>query len=337
MTVVYLDSVFLLNGVMDYLLFLTAATLAGVPLRRKRYVFAALLGAAYAAAVFLPGLQGLASFPAKIAVGVLLGLAAFGGEERFWRLLLLTLLVACFMAGSVFGLSLLTGIKVPMAGGIFYTDMDTGTLLLVSTGAYLMIRLIFRGSARHGMQGKLLDVTLCINGRQRQLTALWDSGNSLRSPLDGKPVLVIAPGIIEELLPAAAANLLTHSGLEHPTELLIPLLVEVPGLQPRLLPYQSVGKQGGLLLAVCCDWAEIGGKRHEKLLLALSPNTLGDGYSALWGGEKGGGYEILEMADRLPGKTKASGGPALYWRKRYVASAAGPGTGGRTADPAGRG
>ena len=54
MTVVYLDEVFLLNGIIDYLLLLCAARLAGEPLRRPRMALAAALGGLYAAAVFLP-------------------------------------------------------------------------------------------------------------------------------------------------------------------------------------------------------------------------------------------------------------------------------------------
>ena len=49
MTVVYVDSVFVLNALMDYLLVLCAARLAGIPLRRRRYLLAGLLGGAYAA------------------------------------------------------------------------------------------------------------------------------------------------------------------------------------------------------------------------------------------------------------------------------------------------
>lgn len=45
MTVVYVDSVFVLNALMDYLLVLCAARLAGIPLRRRRYLLAGLLGA----------------------------------------------------------------------------------------------------------------------------------------------------------------------------------------------------------------------------------------------------------------------------------------------------
>ena len=316
-TVVYLDSVFVLNSAMDYLVFLAAASLAGVPLRRKRYIAAALLGGIYAAAVFLPGLGGLASLSAKAAAGILLGLIAFGGEERLWRLLLLAFVVACALAGSVLGLSMFAGVHIPMEGGIFYTDIDAMTLLLASAGAYFVFRVVFRAAARHGLQGEMMNIILCIDGRKRTLTALWDSGNSLCDPLDGRPVLVLAPGIVEDLLPQNAGRLLTGAALEKPAELLETLLNAAPTLRPRLLPYRSVGTAGGMLLAVRCDWAEIHGRRYEKLLLALSPHGLGDGYSALWGGEKGKGgkYETMGMAKAMAGKTAAPGGPALYRRE----------------------
>ena len=89
MTVVYVDSVFVLNALMDYLLVLCAARLAGIPLRRRRYLLAGLLGGAYAVAVFLPGLGFLSATPVKLAAGILLALAAYGGEAKLLRLTLL--------------------------------------------------------------------------------------------------------------------------------------------------------------------------------------------------------------------------------------------------------
>ena len=47
MTVIYVDSVFLLNTAADYLLLLSAASLAGIPLHRIRYLLAALLGGSW--------------------------------------------------------------------------------------------------------------------------------------------------------------------------------------------------------------------------------------------------------------------------------------------------
>ena len=46
MTVIYLDSVFVLNALMDYLLTLGVGRLAGPRLRRGRYLLAGLLGGA---------------------------------------------------------------------------------------------------------------------------------------------------------------------------------------------------------------------------------------------------------------------------------------------------
>ena len=124
MTVVYADSVFCLNALMDYLLLLSTARLAGIPLRRRRYALAALLGGAYAVACFLPGASFLAFTPVKAAAGVLLALVAFGGEERLLRLTVLLFAVSCAMAGCVLGLGLLSGASVPAANGIFYTDVS---------------------------------------------------------------------------------------------------------------------------------------------------------------------------------------------------------------------
>lgn len=55
----------------------------------------------------------------------------------------------------------------------------------------------------------------------------------------------------------------------------------------RLLPYQAVGVQCGLLLAVRLDQAAWGTQRRCPCLAALSPTPLSDGggYHALVGGE----------------------------------------------------
>ena len=56
MTVIYVDTLFLLNALVDYLLLLCAARLAGEPLKRLRFALGAVLGGGYAVAIFLPGL-----------------------------------------------------------------------------------------------------------------------------------------------------------------------------------------------------------------------------------------------------------------------------------------
>lgn len=334
MTVIYIDSVFVLNALMDYLLLLCAARLAGLPLRRKRYALAALAGGAYAAAVFLPGLGFLAQTPVKIAAGMLLGLIAYGGEEKLLRLLLLFFAVSCAMAGCVLGLGLLAGGGVPAVNGVFYTNVDAKALVIGGTAAYAVLSVVFRAAAGHGVRGELLPVRVSIQGRTAELTALWDTGSGLRAP-DGRAALVTAPGALDAALPPEAARLLRRRGLEAPEELLEPLRAVAPALRPRLTPYRAVGTAGGLLLTIRTDWAEIDGVRYPGLTAALSPTALGAGCAALWGGPAGkggrhGSAGKTETAADPAGALSGGGGP-LHRGQRHPASAADPGAGGGAA------
>lgn len=335
MTVIYIDSVFLLNGTMDYLLLLAAARLAGLPLRRRRYLLGGLAGGAYAAAVFLPGLAWLSATPVKLAAGVLLCLIAYGGERRLLRLTLLFFAVSCAMAGCVLGLGLLSGRGVPVVSGVFYTNVDARVLLIAAASAYAVLTVVFRAAASHAAAGTLLPVRLRLRNRTAEFTALWDSGNSLREPSSGRPVLVVSPGILDGVL----GTPLTAERLRCPETLLEPLRREAPELRPRLLPYCAVGTAGGLLLSIRTEWTEINGIRYPGLTAALSPTELGAG--ALWGGpvKKEGAHEHVTDSAAAAGQTgaAAAGGHPLHRRQRHPAAALEPGAGSGASVQPGRG
>lgn len=318
MTVIYADSVFFLNAAMDYILFLTTARLAGLTLKRRRYFLAAVLGGVYAVGCFVPNMMFLSAAPVKLAAGVLLCLIAFGGEEKLLRLTLLLFLISCGMAGCVLGIGLLTGKAMPVAG-VFYTNINVGVLLLSSAAAYLVMSIVFRAAAKHGVQGKLLSARIKFNGKETELTTLWDTGNGLWDPVSQQPVLVAAPESIRGLFSRELRRLLTAEALCAPADLLVVLRQAAPQLRPRLLPYRAVGVPSGLLLAVTAESVEIGGSVYEGLLIAISPTELGAGYAALWGGEvrKEGRYEDLERMGKAAKPTGdiASAGDPLYWRQ----------------------
>lgn len=341
-TTVYVDSVFVLNALMDYLLLLCTGRLAGVPLRRGRYALAAALGGAYAVAVFLPGCGFLSLLPAKAAAGVVLAVAAFGGEARLGRLMLLFLAVSCAMAGCVLGLGLLAGGGVPAARGVFYTDVSAKVLLIAAAASYLVLTVVFRAAARHGLGGHLVPVRVCLEGRTAALTALLDTGSALRDPVTGAAVLVVSPGALDGALPPQVRTLLTPALLRFPPDLLEPAERAAPRLRWRLVPYRAVGVPEGLLLAVRSDWTEIGGERHAGLTVAFSPTALGPGYAALWGGQvkRRDRHETMEQdhpeTAGAAGSAAGTGAP-LHRRQRHPAAAPTPGAGGGTAGAAGPG
>ena len=104
--VVYLDRVFLLNLLVDYLLLLSAAQLSGRTLSRLRLLLCAAGGGLYAVATFLPGCGFLRGPLCQLAAGGAMALCAFRGRRRP---ALLFLLLSGGLAGFVLALGLWAG------------------------------------------------------------------------------------------------------------------------------------------------------------------------------------------------------------------------------------
>lgn len=281
MTVVYLDQVFLLNFVVDYLMLLAAGRLAGEVLRRGRLAMGAALGAAYAGAVFLPGLGFLVHPLCKVGAGVLTALVGYGGSRRLLRVCLVFFAVSAAFGGGIFALQMLGSRSLTMANGVLASTLDLKLVLLSAAGCYGLITLLFQRAARHSARRELAPAVVELRGRRVALTALVDTGNTLTDPATGRPVLV-AEG-------AKLAGLFPPGGAPDPAELRDPATalerLSGTGVRCRLLPYQAVGVECGLLLALRTDRITVGGEDYGPLLVALSPTGLtdGGGYCALIG------------------------------------------------------
>ena len=124
-------------------------------------------------------------------------------------------------------------------------------------------------------------VRIRLGDREVTLTALRDTGNSLRDPITGQRVLVAQWDAAEKLLPVAQAR----EELESPADAMERLREIAPQLRFRLIPYRTVGSSAGLMLAVRCDQVTAGGQELGKLV-AFSPVTFSENgtYQALAGG-----------------------------------------------------
>ena len=282
MTVIYVDTLFLLNAVIDYLLLLSAARLAGEPLRRLRFALAAALGGGYAVALFVPGLGFLSNPLCRLASALLMLLTAYGGSRRLLRQGLLFLLLTCALGGGVVAIGLLGQGGLTLGGGVFYSALDIKTVLLSAAVCYGVLTLVFRRLAAHSaLAGELVSVRLTLLGRQVELTALVDTGNTLTDPASGRPVMVAEGESLAGLFPREHRP--GPEDLRDPAGGMARLGTGEWQGRFRLLPYRSVGTDRGLLLAVRLDGAAMEGREQGPVLVALSPNPVSDG----------GGYRIL--------------------------------------------
>jgi len=136
-----------------------------------------------------------------------------------------------------------------------------------------------------------MKVTISIGGKNREIAALHDTGNTLCDPVSGNPVLVLEQATISDLWPPEVERILGQP--LPPEEKMVQLHRLQRGNSFSLLPYRSVGVPAGLLLAFRCDRITVENKVHRRTLVALSEGPLSDGgaYQALWGGEEGSRHD----------------------------------------------
>ena len=287
MTVVYIDTVFFLNWALDYLLLLTTARLAGMPLQRLRLILIAAAGAAYSVAVCVPALSVLAHPGLRLAMGIVMPLAAYWKLRGRLRMTGLFLLISAALGGIVLAVGLALGEAGAVYRSLYVTRMSWPLLLGIAYGVYFTLHLLFRQGARHGGEA-LMKIQISIKGREREVIALHDTGNTLRDPVGGQPVLVMEGRVLAGIWDEVTEGILAQKASA--VEKISALHSAGAGEGFSLLPFRSVGTAAGLLLAVRSDWLKVGRAGYRGAWIALSDEPLSDGggYCALWGGVKRG-------------------------------------------------
>ena len=241
---IYLDLAVILNFLVDFLLLMGTNRLAGFPLDARRCAAGAAVGAAYGGVCLLPRFRFLGN--------------------AFWRLVFLGL-VAATAFGTGWGAVKRGGVFVLLSmalGGIAQQVHQNGfmALVLCAGGVWLLCRIAFGG----GILGQeYVDVTLHWDGRTQRVLALRDTGNTLRDPITGAPVLVVSAQVGQRLTG------LTREQLAKPIETLAQR--PIPGL--RLIPYRAVGQSGGLLLGLSLERVCMDG-RQIRAVAAFAPEGL---------------------------------------------------------------
>ena len=246
MDIIYIDEIFLINALADYVLQLSAATLRALPLRRGRFALGAVLGGVYALLAALPPLYWLQSGGVKLAVSLVMSAAAFG-MEGLWRSWLTFLLLAAAFAGAFLGLGRL-------GRGGFHA------LLIAFALLYALLRLLL---SRQLEGRRLLEAEITLSARRVAFRALCDTGNTLFDPVSGLHVLIAESAALAPLFPCTLSGDAAGD---------FRLLSEYA--RCRLLPYRSVGGSG-LLLCFRPDRLTLNGEVKE-MLVGLSPTPMGE-------------------------------------------------------------
>lgn len=275
----YIDLIFLLNALADGTALWATGRLAGRVPRTRRLLPAAGLGGVYGVLCALPPLAALGGLFGQLLAALGLVAVAFGCRRGYPRLTLLFYAFSCAMGGA-----LLAGLRLLRdSGGLdALKTLNWNVFLLVGGVTYLAVSVPLRGGARQAVEGRLLPVKLTFRGRTARFAALLDTGHTLADPVLGTQALTVWWEALDSLWSREERQALARLEQDGPAA----VLAQLPPGRFRLLPYQAVGVERGLLLCFTAEGAVVDGETLDRLTVALSPGALTEagGYAALWGG-----------------------------------------------------
>lgn len=244
--------VLFLKWLVDFLLLSGGGRLSSEPAGVGRCMLGALAGALLSGHSLISGFHFLGNPMWQGSGIIIMALIAYGLQRSTVR------------RGAVFAILSLA------LGGISMGLGNSGIITFIIATACLGALSVL-GFCRNGLNGKYIPVEIKCGSTCLQLRALHDTGNTLRDPVTGRPVLIIGTD--------AACRLtgLSREQLQRPVE----SMGMLPGL--RLIPYRTVGQANGLMLARNYQNVSIG-KWKGSSLVAFAPDGLGGDFEALTGG-----------------------------------------------------
>jgi len=237
--------VMLFMWLVNVLLLMAAGSFSGGGEKLVRVLAGGLPGALAAGLGLYPGFAFLNGFPCRLLLMAAMAVITFGINRD---------LPAKLLAFTLLQFSL---------GGLSSHQSSVLSMLLSAVGISLACMLVRSRSS-------FVPVEFFLQGEALHLTALHDTGNTLRDPLSGEGVLVVDADTAQKLTG------LTPQQLRDP----VGSLGAIPGL--RLIPYHTVGNSG-FLLALRLPQVKIG-TRQGSAVVAFAPQSLGKNYQALTGG-----------------------------------------------------
>jgi stage II sporulation protein GA (sporulation sigma-E factor processing peptidase) len=278
---VYADILIAINLFMNAVILWGTCLVTGVQVRWLRVMAGALLGAIVSVFMLLPIGAFLRLPISKLLLSfMMLGVVFYPLAWRRWTLVCAVFYLASFViGGTALALLYFFDASTILTNGVF-SLLHASWLTVLSAGVVIAVvgRWVWGRLAVRLWQGSyFLPVSVVVNDRVEQITALLDSGNSLRDPISRMPVMIADYSSVKSLLPEEFRHRLDQTA-EGEWINLLQFLPDDWVARFHLVPYSSVGRRNGLLLGFRPDYVEVesnGRKQQNKgVIIGLSRKNI---------------------------------------------------------------
>ena len=265
-TVVYIDSLFLLNFIINMIILKLTDIFSKSGTNTLRICLSASLGALYAVCMFFPRISFLYILPFKMLVSIVI---VYLTDTKIHIVPFLKKCVIFYLVSFTFaGILLATFFLLPsgqasepiVQNGIIYFDISPLSLIITSIIAIFLIWLSSGIFSRNKSMG-IKSLKICLGERNCVMSALCATGNLLKEPISNLPVIIVDKSYIEPLFPFGVPN------EEN---------IDSKGLKIRLIPYSSVGCKSSIMTGFIPDKILFDEKKEINAIIGISEETLSE-------------------------------------------------------------
>lgn len=264
---IYIDVVFIENVVMNYIILLATRMVLKTKLSNLRLIVASSIGAIYSVMAYIVPMQIYSNFFLKIFLSIIIVYISFNPKNIKTLLKQITVfyLLSFVFGGATFALIyIVKPQEILIKNGLFLGTYPLKTVILAAFIGLLLIVVTFKiVKGRLSKNDIYQNISICINGKCITEKAILDTGNMLKEPITGKPVIVVEHTCFYNVLPKEILNnieeILGGEFKEIPENIKNEYISRL-----KLIPFSSLGKQNGMLLGIKPDYIEINEQENVK-------------------------------------------------------------------------
>ncbi len=248
---IYIDVVFFENVLVNYFLL----ELTGIFAKKKRnffrLIFSSFVGSLFSILSLVVSLGLLESIIFKVFVSICMILIAFGKEKgNFIKIMTFFYLVTFVFGGISFMMIYFNGGLVSLRGGVLIGEFSLLKFLSALFVSICFLKVVaFVIKSRIEKKNLVCDLEIVLNNKKAKIKVLMDTGNLLREPFTGKPVVIVEKDALKPIFDVDILNNLD--------EMLDGNFISGDGLKFRIIPYSSLGNESGVIIGVCVDLIRI--------------------------------------------------------------------------------
>ena len=257
---IYLDVVILENLIMNSIIIYVTAIIMKLKIKHIKIIISSLIGAIYSVASYITNVLIYSNFFLKIILSIVMVYIAFTPNNIKTLIKQTTIFyLTSFLFGGV-AFALIYVIKpqdILMKNGLFLGTYPLKTVFLGAIIASIIIIVGFKiVKTKINKKDCFKNVKIKILSKEINIKVMVDTGNLLKEPITGAPVIIVENTALENILPKEILNNL-EAILGGDFEKIPEEIKNIYISKLKLIPYSSLGKQNGMLLGIKAEQIEI--------------------------------------------------------------------------------